>query len=186
MHGDSSRILSIYWKWSRFSGDISIFRKLPQRMQKVAVWFVFRMLIFHFLEGFTQFFFSLQNEVGLLEFFQNVMKETRAEPKKVTSWVLNTFLGFLKQQNLAVSERWVGSRDFFLFWDELLSRSSWNRAGPVFYSSCSLQYLLTRHKHPLRNPNSKAFLMKTLTVHNVLCTMDERIRSLQVWGATEP
>lgn len=32
------------------------------------------------------------------------MKETRAEPKKVTSWVLNTFLGFLKQQNLAVSE----------------------------------------------------------------------------------
>ncbi|KAK2500286.1 hypothetical protein MC885_017584 [Smutsia gigantea] len=27
-----------------------------------------------------------------------------AEPKKVTSWVLNTFLGFLKQQNLTVSE----------------------------------------------------------------------------------
>ncbi|XP_070271415.1 glutamyl-tRNA(Gln) amidotransferase subunit B, mitochondrial [Myotis yumanensis] len=47
---------------------------------------------------------TLLNEVGLLEFFQNVMKETRAEPKKVTSWVLNTFLGFLKQQNLAVSE----------------------------------------------------------------------------------
>ncbi|XP_055406613.1 glutamyl-tRNA(Gln) amidotransferase subunit B, mitochondrial isoform X2 [Bubalus kerabau] len=46
----------------------------------------------------------LLNEVGLLEFFQNVIKETRAEPKKVTSWVLNTFLGFLKQQNLAVSE----------------------------------------------------------------------------------
>ncbi|XP_036280677.1 glutamyl-tRNA(Gln) amidotransferase subunit B, mitochondrial isoform X1 [Pipistrellus kuhlii] len=48
--------------------------------------------------------FTLLNEVGLLEFFQNVMKETRAEPKRVTSWVLNTFLGFLKQQNLAVSE----------------------------------------------------------------------------------
>ncbi|XP_019496740.1 PREDICTED: glutamyl-tRNA(Gln) amidotransferase subunit B, mitochondrial isoform X2 [Hipposideros armiger] len=47
---------------------------------------------------------TLLNEAGLLEFFQNVMKETRAEPKKVTSWVLNTFLGFLKQQNLAVSE----------------------------------------------------------------------------------
>lgn len=47
---------------------------------------------------------TLLNEVGLLEFFQNVMKETRAEPKKVTSWVLNIFLGFLKQQNLAVSE----------------------------------------------------------------------------------
>nr|XP_058922697.1 glutamyl-tRNA(Gln) amidotransferase subunit B, mitochondrial isoform X2 [Kogia breviceps] len=47
---------------------------------------------------------SEKNEVGLLEFFQNVIKETRAEPKKVTSWVLNTFLGFLKQQNLAVSE----------------------------------------------------------------------------------
>ncbi|XP_007457061.1 PREDICTED: glutamyl-tRNA(Gln) amidotransferase subunit B, mitochondrial [Lipotes vexillifer] len=48
--------------------------------------------------------FALMNEVGLLEFFQNVIKETRAEPKKVTSWVLNTFLGFLKQENLAVSE----------------------------------------------------------------------------------
>ncbi|XP_057350229.1 glutamyl-tRNA(Gln) amidotransferase subunit B, mitochondrial isoform X2 [Manis pentadactyla] len=48
--------------------------------------------------------FTLLNEVGLLEFFQNVIKETRAEPKKVTNWVLNTFLGFLKQQNLTVSE----------------------------------------------------------------------------------
>ncbi|XP_027981097.1 glutamyl-tRNA(Gln) amidotransferase subunit B, mitochondrial isoform X1 [Eumetopias jubatus] len=48
--------------------------------------------------------FTLLNEVGLLEFFQNVIKETRAEPKKVTSWVLNIFLGFLKQQNLAVNE----------------------------------------------------------------------------------
>ncbi|XP_069349239.1 glutamyl-tRNA(Gln) amidotransferase subunit B, mitochondrial isoform X1 [Eulemur rufifrons] len=48
--------------------------------------------------------FTLLNEVGLLEFFQNVIKETRAEPKKVTSWVLNTFLGYLKQQNLAVRE----------------------------------------------------------------------------------
>uniref|UniRef100_A0A8C9AAV1 Glutamyl-tRNA(Gln) amidotransferase subunit B, mitochondrial n=1 Tax=Prolemur simus TaxID=1328070 RepID=A0A8C9AAV1_PROSS len=49
--------------------------------------------------------FTLLNEVGLLEFFQNVIKETRAEPKKVTSWVLNTFLGYLKLQNLAVRER---------------------------------------------------------------------------------
>nr|XP_048280693.1 glutamyl-tRNA(Gln) amidotransferase subunit B, mitochondrial isoform X3 [Myodes glareolus] len=48
--------------------------------------------------------FALLNEVGLLEFFQNVIKETRAEPKKVTNWVLNTFLYYLKQQNLAVSE----------------------------------------------------------------------------------
>ncbi|XP_004402479.1 PREDICTED: glutamyl-tRNA(Gln) amidotransferase subunit B, mitochondrial [Odobenus rosmarus divergens] len=48
--------------------------------------------------------FALLNEVGLLEFFQNVIKETGAEPKKVTSWVLNIFLGFLKQQNLAVNE----------------------------------------------------------------------------------
>lgn len=48
--------------------------------------------------------FALLNEVGLLEFFQNVIKETRAEPKKVTNWVLNTFLCYLKHQNLAVSE----------------------------------------------------------------------------------
>ncbi|XP_051054762.1 glutamyl-tRNA(Gln) amidotransferase subunit B, mitochondrial [Phodopus roborovskii] len=48
--------------------------------------------------------FTLLNEVGLLEFFQSVIKETRAEPKKVTNWVLNTLLHYLKQQNLAVSE----------------------------------------------------------------------------------
>uniref|UniRef100_A0A8C6W267 Glutamyl-tRNA(Gln) amidotransferase subunit B, mitochondrial n=1 Tax=Nannospalax galili TaxID=1026970 RepID=A0A8C6W267_NANGA len=48
--------------------------------------------------------FTLLNEVGLLEFFENVIKETRAEPKKVTNWVLNNFLGYLKQQHLAVSE----------------------------------------------------------------------------------
>ncbi|XP_021103541.1 glutamyl-tRNA(Gln) amidotransferase subunit B, mitochondrial isoform X3 [Heterocephalus glaber] len=48
--------------------------------------------------------FTLLNEVGLLQFFQNVMKETRAEPKKVTSWVLNVLLGYLKHHSLAVSE----------------------------------------------------------------------------------
>ncbi|XP_036619091.1 glutamyl-tRNA(Gln) amidotransferase subunit B, mitochondrial [Trichosurus vulpecula] len=48
--------------------------------------------------------FTLLNEDGLLEFFQNVMKETRAEPKKVIGWILSTFLGYLKQRNLAVSE----------------------------------------------------------------------------------
>ncbi|XP_006884564.1 PREDICTED: glutamyl-tRNA(Gln) amidotransferase subunit B, mitochondrial [Elephantulus edwardii] len=48
--------------------------------------------------------FTLLNEVGLLEFFQSVIKETRAEPKLVTSWVLNTLLGYLKQHSLAVSE----------------------------------------------------------------------------------
>ncbi|XP_023579452.1 glutamyl-tRNA(Gln) amidotransferase subunit B, mitochondrial isoform X2 [Octodon degus] len=53
--------------------------------------------------------FTLLNEVGLLQFFQNVMKETRAEPKKVTSWVLNTLLGYLKHHNLAVSESPVTS-----------------------------------------------------------------------------
>lgn len=47
---------------------------------------------------------ALLNEAGLLEFFQNVIKETRADPKTVTSWVLNTFLGFLKQQNLTVRD----------------------------------------------------------------------------------
>lgn len=48
--------------------------------------------------------FTLLNEVGLLQFFQNVMKETRAEPKTVTSWVLTVLLGYLKHHNLAVSE----------------------------------------------------------------------------------
>ncbi|XP_020849783.1 glutamyl-tRNA(Gln) amidotransferase subunit B, mitochondrial isoform X2 [Phascolarctos cinereus] len=48
--------------------------------------------------------FVLLNEDGLLEFFQTVMKETRAEPKKVIGWILTIFLGYLKQRNLAVSE----------------------------------------------------------------------------------
>ncbi|ELW50432.1 putative glutamyl-tRNA(Gln) amidotransferase subunit B, mitochondrial [Tupaia chinensis] len=60
----------------------------------------FQSRIFWYISEFSQ----EENEVGLLEFFQSVIKETRAEPKKVTSWVLNTFLGYLKQQNLAVSE----------------------------------------------------------------------------------
>ncbi|XP_072477355.1 glutamyl-tRNA(Gln) amidotransferase subunit B, mitochondrial isoform X2 [Notamacropus eugenii] len=48
--------------------------------------------------------FVLLNEDGLLDFFQNVMKETRAKPKKVIGWILSTFLGYLKQRNLAVRE----------------------------------------------------------------------------------
>lgn len=47
---------------------------------------------------------TLLNEVGLREFFENVIKATQADPKTVTSWVLNTVLGFLKQHNLTVRD----------------------------------------------------------------------------------
>ncbi|XP_060034954.1 glutamyl-tRNA(Gln) amidotransferase subunit B, mitochondrial isoform X2 [Erinaceus europaeus] len=51
-----------------------------------------------------EYSFTLLNEVGLLEFFHNVMKDTKAKPHTVTNWVLNRFLGSLKQHSLAVSE----------------------------------------------------------------------------------
>ena len=101
-----SSTLAVYLGRSEFSGDTSVFgryQETSQRRQRVAVSQLSSSIWGRFYIIFLSL--SLQNEVGLLEFFQNVIKETRAEPKKVTSWVLNTFLGFLKQQNLAVSER---------------------------------------------------------------------------------
>uniref|UniRef100_F6Y255 Glutamyl-tRNA(Gln) amidotransferase subunit B, mitochondrial n=1 Tax=Ornithorhynchus anatinus TaxID=9258 RepID=F6Y255_ORNAN len=48
--------------------------------------------------------YTLLNEEGLMEFFQDVLKETKAEPKKVTSWILNDLLRYLKQQDRTVKE----------------------------------------------------------------------------------
>nr|XP_012325457.1 glutamyl-tRNA(Gln) amidotransferase subunit B, mitochondrial isoform X4 [Aotus nancymaae] len=89
--------------------------------------------------------FTLLNEVGLLEFFQNVIKETRAEPKKVTSWVLNIFLGYLKQENLAVSESPVTPSALAELLDLLDSRtissSAAKQAGVQWCDLSSLQPL---------------------------------------------
>uniref|UniRef100_H3A5H3 Glutamyl-tRNA(Gln) amidotransferase subunit B, mitochondrial n=1 Tax=Latimeria chalumnae TaxID=7897 RepID=H3A5H3_LATCH len=48
--------------------------------------------------------FTLMNEDGLMEFFQDVVKGTRAEPRKVIGWVINGLLGLLKLHNLPVSQ----------------------------------------------------------------------------------
>nr|XP_033796577.1 glutamyl-tRNA(Gln) amidotransferase subunit B, mitochondrial [Geotrypetes seraphini] len=48
--------------------------------------------------------FTLLNEDGLKDFFQNVVKMTQTDPRKVIGWVINDLLGHLKQGNLAVHQ----------------------------------------------------------------------------------
>lgn len=48
----------------------------------------------------------LQSETGLVEYFEEVLKVTKTEPRKVVSWVTNDLLGHLKEQNMTVSQRW--------------------------------------------------------------------------------
>lgn len=48
----------------------------------------------------------LQNEDGLMEYFEEVMKGTKREPRKVIGWVTNELLGQLKQQDMSVIQRW--------------------------------------------------------------------------------
>ena len=47
----------------------------------------------------------LQNEDGLVEYFEAVLRATKMEPRKVIGWVTNTLLGHLKQQDTSVSQR---------------------------------------------------------------------------------
>lgn len=47
----------------------------------------------------------LQNEEGLVEYFEEVLKATTKEPRKVIGWVTNDLLGHLKEQNIPVSQR---------------------------------------------------------------------------------
>uniref|UniRef100_A0A8C8R5S9 Glutamyl-tRNA(Gln) amidotransferase subunit B, mitochondrial n=1 Tax=Pelusios castaneus TaxID=367368 RepID=A0A8C8R5S9_9SAUR len=61
--------------------------------------------------------FTLLNEEGLTEFFENVVKQTQMNPKKVIGWILNDTLGYLKQHNLTVKESPVSS----LFLADLLN-----------------------------------------------------------------
>lgn len=49
--------------------------------------------------------FLKQNEDGLTEFFENVVKQTQMKPKKVIGWILNVLLSYLKQHSLTVKER---------------------------------------------------------------------------------
>jgi len=48
---------------------------------------------------------ALQNEDGLMEYFEAVMKTTKREPRNVIGWVTNELLGHLKQQDMSVSQR---------------------------------------------------------------------------------
>ncbi|XP_075005606.1 glutamyl-tRNA(Gln) amidotransferase subunit B, mitochondrial isoform X4 [Calonectris borealis] len=53
--------------------------------------------------------FTLLNEDGLTEFFENVVKQTQMKPKKVIGWILNDLLSYLKQHSLTVEESPVSS-----------------------------------------------------------------------------
>lgn len=46
-----------------------------------------------------------QNEDGLMEYFETLMKTTQREPRKVIGWVTNELLGHLKQRDMSVSQR---------------------------------------------------------------------------------
>lgn len=51
-------------------------------------------------------FMSLQNEDGLMDYFEAVLKVTKKEPRKVIGWVTNELLGHLRQQDMSVCQRW--------------------------------------------------------------------------------
>ncbi|XP_027532732.1 glutamyl-tRNA(Gln) amidotransferase subunit B, mitochondrial isoform X2 [Neopelma chrysocephalum] len=53
--------------------------------------------------------FALLNEDGLVEFYENVVKQTQMKPKRVIGWVLNNLLSYLKQHSLTVKESPVSS-----------------------------------------------------------------------------
>ncbi|XP_051757766.1 glutamyl-tRNA(Gln) amidotransferase subunit B, mitochondrial [Ctenopharyngodon idella] len=48
--------------------------------------------------------FTLVNEDGLMDYFESVVKMTKAEPRKVIGWVMNELMGNLNIQNLKVSQ----------------------------------------------------------------------------------
>lgn len=47
----------------------------------------------------------MQNEDGLVEYFEAVLQATKKEPRKVVGWVTNDLLGHLKLQDMSVSQR---------------------------------------------------------------------------------
>lgn len=49
--------------------------------------------------------FLLQNEDGLVEYFEAVLRATKKEPRKVIGWVTNELLGHLKLHDVSVSQR---------------------------------------------------------------------------------
>lgn len=55
----------------------------------------------------THLTFRKQNEDGLAEFFESVVKQTQMKPTKVIGWILNDLLSYLKQHSLTVKERSV-------------------------------------------------------------------------------
>lgn len=40
-----------------------------------------------------------------MEYFEEVLKVTKKEPRKVIGWVTNDLLGHLKEQNMTLSQR---------------------------------------------------------------------------------
>ncbi|KAL1023733.1 hypothetical protein UPYG_G00045340 [Umbra pygmaea] len=48
--------------------------------------------------------FTLMNEEGLMDYFESVVRETKAGPRKVIGWVMNVLLGLLNQHSLGVSQ----------------------------------------------------------------------------------
>uniref|UniRef100_A0AAY4AE13 Glutamyl-tRNA(Gln) amidotransferase subunit B, mitochondrial n=1 Tax=Denticeps clupeoides TaxID=299321 RepID=A0AAY4AE13_9TELE len=54
--------------------------------------------------------YTLVNEDGLADYFETVVKATKAEPRKVIGWVVKELLSNLNQQNLKVNQSLVAAR----------------------------------------------------------------------------
>ncbi|XP_052546227.1 glutamyl-tRNA(Gln) amidotransferase subunit B, mitochondrial isoform X1 [Tympanuchus pallidicinctus] len=53
--------------------------------------------------------FTLVNEDGLMDFFEDVVKQTQMKPKKVIGWILSDLLSHLKQHSLTAKESPISS-----------------------------------------------------------------------------
>lgn len=71
--------------------------------------------------------FTLVNEDGLVQFYERVVEQTQASPKKVIGWVINDFLALLKQDNFKVHQSPISPTDMSevlnLLEDRLISSS---------------------------------------------------------------
>ncbi|XP_032873518.1 glutamyl-tRNA(Gln) amidotransferase subunit B, mitochondrial isoform X4 [Amblyraja radiata] len=71
--------------------------------------------------------FTLVNEDGLVQFYERVVEQTQASPKKIIGWVINDFLALLKQDNFKVHQSPISPTDMAevlnLLEDRLISSS---------------------------------------------------------------
>lgn len=71
----------------------------------VILFFFSQIFIINLKDSNYMITIQFQNEDGLMDYFESVVKMTKAEPRKVIGWVMNELMGNLNIQNLKVSQR---------------------------------------------------------------------------------